>query len=87
MFAEEGNLDWSNRCCMRSSHVPTSCVTEFFARWTLLIPVQVCTTSITSAAAALQVIDFPAVFIDEASMSTEPASLIPIMRGVSISLS
>ncbi|KAF8335696.1 P-loop containing nucleoside triphosphate hydrolase protein [Cantharellus anzutake] len=41
----------------------------------------VCTTSITSASAALQVIDFPVVFIDEASMSTEPASLIPIMRG------
>ncbi|KAF8305833.1 P-loop containing nucleoside triphosphate hydrolase protein, partial [Clavulina sp. PMI_390] len=41
----------------------------------------VCTTMITSACAALQVIDFPVVFIDEASMSTEPASLIPIMRG------
>jgi superfamily I DNA and/or RNA helicase len=26
--------------------------------------------------------DFPAVFLDEASMSTEPASLIPLMLGV-----
>lgn len=28
-------------------------------------------------------IDFPIVFLDEASMSTEPASLIPLMKGVS----
>ena len=27
--------------------------------------------------------DFPVVFLDEASMSTEPASLIPLMKGVS----
>ena len=31
--------------------------------------------------------DFPIVFIDEASMSTEPASLIPLMKGVRIFLS
>jgi superfamily I DNA and/or RNA helicase len=43
---------------------------------------QICTTCITSAANALSVIDFPVVFLDEASMSTEPASLIPIMKGV-----
>ena len=36
----------------------------------------------TSAANALNVIDFPVIFLDEASMSTEPASLIPIMKGV-----
>jgi superfamily I DNA and/or RNA helicase len=43
---------------------------------------QICTTCITSACVALNVIDFPVVFLDEASMSTEPASLIPIMKGV-----
>ena len=37
-----------------------------------------------SAAVSLNVIDFPVVFLDEASMSTEPASLIPIMKGVCI---
>ncbi|KAJ6518598.1 P-loop containing nucleoside triphosphate hydrolase protein [Mycena sanguinolenta] len=41
----------------------------------------ICTTCITSASAALHVVDFPVVFLDEASMSTEPASLIPIMKG------
>ncbi|KAJ8093110.1 hypothetical protein PM082_020593 [Marasmius tenuissimus] len=29
----------------------------------------------------LNLVDFPVVFLDEASMSTEPASLIPIMKG------
>jgi superfamily I DNA and/or RNA helicase len=43
---------------------------------------QICTTCITSACAALNVTDFPLVFLDEASMSTEPASLIPLMKGV-----
>ena len=41
-----------------------------------------CTTCITSATASLNVTDFPVVFLDEASMSTEPASLIPLMKGV-----
>ncbi|KZT23060.1 P-loop containing nucleoside triphosphate hydrolase protein [Neolentinus lepideus HHB14362 ss-1] len=41
----------------------------------------VCTTCVTSACVALNVIDFPIVFLDEASMSTEPASLIPLMKG------
>ncbi|KJA17170.1 hypothetical protein HYPSUDRAFT_206440 [Hypholoma sublateritium FD-334 SS-4] len=41
----------------------------------------VCTTCITSACYALNIMDFPVVFIDEASMSTEPASLIPLMKG------
>ncbi|KAF9460474.1 P-loop containing nucleoside triphosphate hydrolase protein [Collybia nuda] len=41
----------------------------------------ICTTCITSACVALNVTDFPVVFLDEASMSTEPASLIPIMKG------
>jgi hypothetical protein len=48
---------------------------------------QICTTCITSACSSLNVIDFPVVFIDEASMSTEPATLIPIMKGVSKPLS
>lgn len=41
----------------------------------------ICTTCITSACVALNVTDFPVVFLDEASMSTEPASLIPLMKG------
>ncbi|KAJ3796484.1 P-loop containing nucleoside triphosphate hydrolase protein [Lentinula aff. detonsa] len=41
----------------------------------------ICTTCLTSASAALNAIDFPVVFLDEASMSTEPASLIPLMKG------
>lgn len=41
----------------------------------------ICTTCVTSASVALNVLDFPVVFLDEASMSTEPASLIPLMRG------
>ncbi|KAF8176314.1 P-loop containing nucleoside triphosphate hydrolase protein [Pholiota molesta] len=41
----------------------------------------ICTTCITAACHALNIMDFPVVFIDEASMSTEPASLIPIMKG------
>lgn len=47
-----------------------------------LILFQVCTTCITAASSRLRVTDFPVVFIDEASMSTEPASLIPLMKGV-----
>lgn len=42
----------------------------------------VCTTCISAGSAALHVADFPLVFLDEASMSTEPATLIPLMRGV-----
>ncbi|KAI0063306.1 P-loop containing nucleoside triphosphate hydrolase protein [Artomyces pyxidatus] len=41
----------------------------------------ICTTCISSAAAPLRMVDFPVVFLDEASMSTEPASLIPLMKG------
>lgn len=47
---------------------------------------QLCTTCITSASVALNVLDFPVVFLDEASMSTEPASLIPLMKGVCVSV-
>lgn len=46
---------------------------------------KLCTTCITSASVALNVLDFPVVFLDEASMSTEPASLIPLMKGVRVS--
>jgi len=31
----------------------------------------------------LKHIDFPMVFLDEASMATEPLSLVPLMKGVS----
>ncbi|KAF7307726.1 hypothetical protein MKEN_01132700 [Mycena kentingensis (nom. inval.)] len=41
----------------------------------------ICATCITSVSSSLSVVDFPIVFLDEASMSTEPASLIPIMKG------
>jgi len=57
---------------------------RLFGYGCLLIPAsQVCTTCIKSASSALNVCDFPILFIDEASMSTEPATLIPIMKGVS----
>ncbi|KIO30452.1 hypothetical protein M407DRAFT_224414 [Tulasnella calospora MUT 4182] len=41
----------------------------------------ICTTCISAASITLHVIDFPVVFLDEASMCTEPASLIPLMKG------
>jgi hypothetical protein len=44
---------------------------------------QICTTCIGAASSELRNIDFPVVFLDEASMATEPASLIPLMKGVS----
>ncbi|KAI0341280.1 P-loop containing nucleoside triphosphate hydrolase protein [Trametopsis cervina] len=41
----------------------------------------VCTTCLSAGARQLTVIDFPMVLVDEASMSTEPATLIPLMKG------
>ncbi|THH07595.1 hypothetical protein EW145_g3266 [Phellinidium pouzarii] len=41
----------------------------------------ICTTCVRSASYDLRVVDFPVVFLDEASMSTEPACLIPIVKG------
>lgn len=41
----------------------------------------ICTTCITAGSSAFRMMDFPVVFLDEASMSTEPASLIPLMHG------
>ncbi|KAG9037134.1 hypothetical protein FRB95_006688 [Tulasnella sp. JGI-2019a] len=41
----------------------------------------ICTTCLTAASYALNVVDFSVVFLDEASMCTEPASLVPIMKG------
>lgn len=59
--------------------------TFFFDHVALLkTATQVCTTCITSASIQLNVSDFPIVFIDEASMSTEPATLIPLMKGVRV---
>lgn len=49
---------------------------------TLIFIKQICTTCLTSANSKLAVVDFPVVFLDEASMSTEPASLVPLMKGV-----
>ncbi|KIJ30456.1 hypothetical protein M422DRAFT_61717 [Sphaerobolus stellatus SS14] len=47
----------------------------------LTYALQICTTCIASATSNLTCIDFPVIFLDEASMSTEPASLIPLMKG------
>ncbi|WVQ73931.1 hypothetical protein IAR50_003512 [Cryptococcus sp. DSM 104548] len=43
----------------------------------------ICTTCLSAATYKLQCIDFPIVFLDEASMATEPLSLIPLMKGSS----
>jgi hypothetical protein len=42
---------------------------------------QICTTCVSAASTTFDAVDFPVVFLDEASMSTEPASLIPLMKG------
>jgi superfamily I DNA and/or RNA helicase len=44
---------------------------------------QICTTLLSAASRKLQQIDYPMVFIDEASMATEPLTIIPLMKGVS----
>ncbi|KAI0087655.1 P-loop containing nucleoside triphosphate hydrolase protein [Irpex rosettiformis] len=41
----------------------------------------ICTTCLSAASRTLNVIDCPLVLIDEASMSTEPATLVPLMKG------
>ncbi|PVF99273.1 P-loop containing nucleoside triphosphate hydrolase protein [Serendipita vermifera] len=41
----------------------------------------ICTTCISAGSSTFDVMEFPIVFIDEASMSTEPACLIPLMHG------
>jgi len=41
----------------------------------------ICSTCIGSASALLKTVDFPIVFHDEGGMSTEPQSLIPLMKG------
>ena len=47
---------------------------------------QICTTCLSAASSyILKNIDFPMVFLDEASMATEPLSLVPLIKGVSIS--
>ncbi|WWC89106.1 uncharacterized protein L201_004024 [Kwoniella dendrophila CBS 6074] len=43
----------------------------------------VCTTCLSATSKALQGIDFPIVFLDEASMATEPLSLVPLTKGSS----
>ncbi|WVO18331.1 hypothetical protein L204_106046 [Cryptococcus depauperatus] len=43
----------------------------------------VCSTCLSAASATLDVIDFPIVFLDEASMATEPLSLLPLVKGSS----
>ncbi|KAK4688511.1 carbonic anhydrase, partial [Tremellales sp. Uapishka_1] len=43
----------------------------------------ICTTCLSAASSTLKVIDFPMVFLDEASMATEPLSLVPLMKGSS----
>ncbi|OCF74278.1 hypothetical protein I204_04648 [Kwoniella mangroviensis CBS 8886] len=43
----------------------------------------ICTTCLSATSRALQGIDFPIVFLDEASMATEPLSLVPLTKGSS----
>ncbi|WWC70009.1 uncharacterized protein I206_103953 [Kwoniella pini CBS 10737] len=43
----------------------------------------ICTTCLSATSKALQGIDFPIVFLDEASMATEPLSLVPLTKGSS----
>jgi superfamily I DNA and/or RNA helicase len=43
---------------------------------------QICATCLSSVKADLDVIDFPIVFLDEASMATEPLSWLPLSKGV-----
>lgn len=41
----------------------------------------VCTTCLSATSRVLEVIDFPFVFLDEASMATEPLSIVPLTKG------
>ncbi|KAJ8100476.1 P-loop containing nucleoside triphosphate hydrolase protein [Lipomyces tetrasporus] len=41
----------------------------------------ICTTCVSAASGLLRAIDFPLVIIDEGSLSTEPGTLIPLMKG------
>ncbi|GHJ88617.1 hypothetical protein NliqN6_5019 [Naganishia liquefaciens] len=41
----------------------------------------VCATCISSRGRLLDIVDFPVVFLDEASMATEPNALIPLTKG------
>ncbi|WRT66587.1 uncharacterized protein IL334_003546 [Kwoniella shivajii] len=43
----------------------------------------ICTTCLSATSKALQGIDFPIVFLDEASMATETLSLVPLTKGSS----
>ncbi|WVF71388.1 hypothetical protein IAT40_006192 [Kwoniella sp. CBS 6097] len=43
----------------------------------------ICTTCLSATSKSLQGIDFPIVFLDEASMATEPLSLVPLTKGSS----
>lgn len=42
----------------------------------------ICTTCLSATSRWLDAIDFPIVFLDEASMATEPLSLVPLTKGV-----
>lgn len=50
------------------------------------LQVQICATCLSAVSWTLDGIDFPIVFLDEASMATEPLSLVPLMKGVSVVL-
>lgn len=41
----------------------------------------ICTTCLSATSTMLDAIDFPFVFLDEASMATEPLSLVPLTKG------
>ncbi|ORY32931.1 P-loop containing nucleoside triphosphate hydrolase protein [Naematelia encephala] len=43
----------------------------------------ICTTCLSACTTKLRHLDFPMVFLDEASMATEPLSMVPFMKGSS----
>ncbi|WWC94560.1 hypothetical protein V866_001407 [Kwoniella sp. B9012] len=56
-------------------------VRQAIMREVLLDADVICTTCLSATSRALQGIDFPIVFLDEASMATEPLSLVPLTKG------
>ncbi|WVQ79928.1 hypothetical protein IAT38_002029 [Cryptococcus sp. DSM 104549] len=59
-------------------------VSRHFMERDLLVDADViCTTCLSATSYMLSSIDFPFVFLDEASMATEPLSLLPLMKGSS----
>ncbi|WWC61936.1 uncharacterized protein I303_104522 [Kwoniella dejecticola CBS 10117] len=58
-------------------------IRQAITREVLLDADVICTTCLSATSKALHGIDFPIVFLDEASMATEPLSLVPLTKGSS----